>query len=215
MTDVTTLPVLIAGAGGHAKVLLETVRAGGGTVYGLCDTDPEAAQTRFPRESIVGADEAALALQVDSVVIAVGVGATRAGEARKALYEKFTERGFAMATAIHPSAVIADGVMISAGVQIMAGAVIQPDAVIGANAVVNTGATIDHDCRIGDHAFIAPGVTLCGGVSVGAGAHVGAGATILEYRSVGENATVGGGALVDRDVAAGTTVCGVPAKAIS
>ena len=208
MTDDFTLPVLIVGAGGHAKVLLELLRACGRPVYGLSDADPAAAEMKLPGETIIGDDAAAMALPVDSVAIAVGVGATRAGDSRKKLYEIFAARGFAMVTVIHPS----NGVEISDGAQIMAGAVIQPDTVIGANVVVNTGATVDHDCRIGDHAFIAPGVTLCGGVLVGAGAHVGAGATVLEYRSVGDNATVGGGALVDADVPAGKTVCGVPAR---
>ena len=212
MTDDFTLPVLIVGAGGHAKVLPDLLRVAGRPVYGLSDADPAAAELKLPGETIIGDDAAAMALPVDSVAIAVGVGATRAGDSREKLYEIFAARGFAMVTVIHPSATIANGVEISDGAQIMAGAVIQPDTVIGANVVVNTGATVDYDCRIGDHAFIAPGVTLCGGVLVGAGAHVGAGATVLEYRSVGDNATVGGGALVDADVPAGKTVCGVPAR---
>ena len=207
-------PVVIVGAGGHAKVLLDTLRSGDHSIYGLCDAAPEKARTRLPGETILGDDNSALPLPTNTVTIVIGVGATRAGDARRTLFAQYRDAGFEMISVIHPSAVIAADVKIGAAAQIMAGAVIQPGTSIGANVVINTGATIDHDCRIGDHAFIAPGVTLCGGVTISAGAHIGAGATVLENRSVGVGAMIGGGALVNRDIEDGMTAFGVPALII-
>lgn len=46
------------------------------------------------------------------------------------------------------------------------------------------------------------------------GASIGSGATILCGITIGENAIVGAGAVVTRDVAAGTTVAGNPARVI-
>jgi len=46
------------------------------------------------------------------------------------------------------------------------------------------------------------------------GASIGSGATILCGVTIGENAIVGAGAVVTRDVAAGTTVVGNPARAL-
>jgi len=46
------------------------------------------------------------------------------------------------------------------------------------------------------------------------GASIGSGATILCGLTIGENAIVGAGAVVTRDVAAGTTVAGNPARVI-
>ncbi len=214
MPSSDTLPVIVVGAGGHARVLLDTLRAGRHEVRGLCDSNPDRARTACPDETIVGDDRVVLAMPVDEVAIVIGIGGTRATERRRSLFALYRDAGFRIVSVIHPSAVIARDVVIGAGAQIMAGAVIQPAAIVGENAIVNTRASVDHDCRIGDHAFIAPGVTLCGGVVIGAGAHVGAGATVLEYRSVGAGATVGGGALVNRDVAAGRTVVGVPARTL-
>lgn len=46
------------------------------------------------------------------------------------------------------------------------------------------------------------------------GCHIGTGATIIQGISIGENSLVGAGAVVVKDVAEGTKVLGVPAKAV-
>ena len=78
--------------------------------------------------------------------------------------------------------------------------------------IVNTRASVDHGCQIGAFAHVAPGVALAGDVNVGEGAFIGIGAAVVPGRSIGAWATVGAGASVVRDVAAGTTVVGVPAR---
>ena len=57
-------------------------------------------------------------------------------------------------------------------------------------------------------------VDVAGGVLLGEGCLVGSGAQVLQYRSVGAGATVGAGAVVTRDVPAGATVVGVPARPV-
>jgi len=82
------------------------------------------------------------------------------------------------------------------------------------------GAKVDHHCHIGhntyvgEDAMLAAGAILCGGSRVGARTWIGAGARILEGVKVGDDATVGLGAVVIRDVPAGVTVAGCPAKAV-
>lgn len=213
-TAAASRPVVIVGAGGHAKVLLEALRAQGQVIHGLCDAAPEQAGWKFPGETIIGDDRAVLDLPAGNIAIVIGVGGTRVEPRRKELFTLYRDAGFDIMSVIHPSAVVASDAVIGAGTQIMAGAVIQPAVVIGENSVINTRACVDHDCRIGDHVFVAPGVTLCGGVAIGEGAHIGAGAVVLEGRNIGARATIGGGAAVISDVAGGATVVGVPAHAI-
>ncbi|MGI9395097.1 MAG: acyltransferase, partial [Boseongicola sp.] len=49
---------------------------------------------------------------------------------------------------------------------------------------------------------------------VGDGCRIGAGAIVLPNVEVGDGAIVGAGAVVHRDVAAGRTVAGIPARAV-
>ncbi|HEV2680420.1 MAG TPA: DapH/DapD/GlmU-related protein, partial [Rhodanobacter sp.] len=62
---------------------------------------------------------------------------------------------------------------------------------------------------------VMPGAVLTGLVTVGRYATIGANATILPRIAIGSGAVIGAGATVTRDVAAGVTVAGNPARAMS
>ena len=87
-------------------------------------------------------------------------------------------------------------------------------ATIGDGVVVNWNATIGHDARIGRFTVVNPGANISGNVDVGDGVLVGAGDVILQGLRIGDGATVGAGAVVTKDVAAGQTVVGVPARVV-
>ena len=134
------------------------------------------------------------------------------GKGRLAYHEKLVARGLKPVTLIHPSAVIAKDADIGEGSQIMAGVVIGPKARIGKQCIVNVRAGIDHETVLEDGVEISPGATLCGLIRVGTCSWIAAGATVLPMVRIGENAVVGAGSVVNRDVPAGTTVVGIPAK---
>jgi len=87
-------------------------------------------------------------------------------------------------------------------------------AKIGDLAIINTAAVVDHECEIGPAAHICPGAHLAGRVRIGSSAFVGLGSNIIQCLTIGDGATVGAGAVVLRDIPAGATAVGVPARII-
>jgi len=206
------LPVIVIGAGGHAKVAIEALKLQGKVVLGIVDADPTQIDHEILGIPVIGNDENVFRRDPTTVLLVNGMGSVGPTERRRAIYQRFRDAGFRFEVVVHPSAVIASDVVLEEGAQVMAGAVIQPGSRIGINSIVNTGVSVDHDCEIGDHAHLAPGVVLSGSVQVGEGAHVGTGASVIQGVRIGGNSVVGAGALVIRNVPDGFVVHGVPAK---
>lgn len=206
-------PVIILGAGGHAKVLVDTLERLAVDIVALVDIAPGGPGAVLGVPVVCG-EEAVLKYKPEEILLVNGLGSTGSTGKRAAVFQRFRDRGYRFAAVVHPAAFIAGEVTIGEGAQIMAGAVIQPGCTLGADAIVNTGATVDHDCLIGAHVHIAPGATLSGGIVAGDGVHLGAGATVIQGVRLGANSIVGAGAVVLKDVAAGATVVGVPAKEV-
>lgn len=207
-----SLPVIILGAGGHAKVLIDALLASSVVIVGIVDPDPALMGTTILGVSVLGGDDVVDEYPPSEIQLVNGLGSVGLPVKRQQIFERFKSMSYYFATIVHPSAVVASNVVLGEGAQVMAGAVIQPDSRIGINSVINTRASVDHDCIIGDHVHIAPGVTLSGGAAVGAGSHIGTGATLIQGISIGRGCQVAAGAVVIRNIIEGTKVRGVPAR---
>lgn len=198
------LPLVMLGAGGHAKVLLSLARAAGMSVVGVVDPLLASAGVRQWRGVPVLGDDAALdELDPKRIALVNGIGQTATGHDRRRLLERVAPRAFHFPALIHPAATVDDTTQLAEGVQVMAGAVVQADCSIGPHTIVNTRAGVDHDCVIGSHVHLAPAATLCGGVHVGDGAFVASGATLAPGVIVGRDTVVGAGTLLLRNLADG------------
>jgi acetyltransferase-like isoleucine patch superfamily enzyme len=67
-------------------------------------------------------------------------------------------------------------------------------------------------CEVGAFTTIAPAATICGDVTIGEAVLIGCGAIVKNGVRIGDEATVGAGAVVVKDVEAGATVVGMPAR---
>jgi UDP-perosamine 4-acetyltransferase len=194
----TPLPkVVVLGAGGHGRVIIEALRACGREVAGCLDPRAGAAEAGVP---VLGGDEWLATPAARGVEIAVGVGANPDTAPRKRLHELAASHGAAFCRVVAPGAWVSPTARLGAGAQILTGAVVHAGARIGAGAVVNTGAVVEHDASVGDHAFLSPRAVLCGAASVGELAFIGAGAIVLPGVRVGRRAVVPAGAVARRDV---------------
>lgn len=71
---------------------------------------------------------------------------------------------------------------------------------------------VGHDAWIGPDTELSPGVVICGHARLGKGVRVGVNASILPYVTVGDGARIGAGAVVTKNVPAGQTWAGNPAR---
>lgn len=203
------LPLIMLGAGGHAKVLYALAIAAKRKVVGVCD--PRLArddQKMWQGLPVLGGDDILENVDPCQIGLINGIGQLVGNLMRERIHKKMQQAGFCFPVLIHPTAWIAPSVDLADGVQIMAGAVIQPDCTIGQNTIINTCASVDHDCIIGANVHVAPGAILCGGVQVGAGAFIGAGAVVIQELEVGAEAVVGAGTTLTRSLAAYRTRLG-------
>ncbi|MDF3917322.1 acetyltransferase [Salinicola salarius] len=208
------LPIILLGAGGHAKVVLDLIHALNRQILGICDPGLATQGAKVWRGlSVLGNDEVIERYAPSHVELANGTGSLPGSHLRRRLHVQFTRRGYRFATLVHPSAILGSGVELGRGVQIMAGAIVQADTRIGDNAILNTGARIDHDGDIGRHVHVAPGAVISGDVKIGKACHIGAGATLRQGICIGSDAIIGMGTTVIVDVASGHQQTGQPPRA--
>jgi sugar O-acyltransferase (sialic acid O-acetyltransferase NeuD family) len=207
-------PVIVLGAGGHARVLIDALQELGTEIMGLTDPDKTLWGQTLMDVDILGPDEKIFDIHPERILLVNALGSTKSTRARQELFETWQQRSYSFATVVHPKAVLAKSVQLAEGVQILAGAVINPNTKIGANTIVNTGAIVEHDCIIGDHVHLAPGARVAGNVTIGKAAHIGIGSTIIQGLTLGENCLVAAGAVVVRSVPDKAVVMGVPGKIV-
>ncbi|QNR97802.1 acetyltransferase [Stenotrophomonas sp. 169] len=204
--------VAVVGAGGHAKVIIDLLRAGGHEVIACLDEGREGQQVNGV--PVLGREDKVLPELirngVDALFIALGDN-----RLRRKVAANLAGFGLPMINAIGRSAVLSPSAVLGQGCAVMEGAVINADAVIGDFAIINTNASVDHDCVIGAYSHIAPGSALAGTVEVGSAAFLGVGARVTPGVTIAADAVVGAGAVVVRNIDSPGTWVGVPARQTS
>jgi len=208
------METLIIGAGGHGKVVLDILLARGKyRPVGFVDADPKLTGTRVGGLPVFGGIQLLNKLKsqhrLRAAIIAIGDNRARCGYVKT-----IEEHALELINAIHPSATVSPSAVLGRNVVIAAHAVICTEAKIADLVIINTAAVVDHECEIGPAAHICPGANLAGRVRIGGAAFIGLGASVIQCLSIGDGATIGAGAVVLRDIPAGATAVGVPARII-
>jgi len=200
---------VIFGSGGHAKVVVESVRAAHPTAaITMLDDDPQALGREVLGLAVEG-DRGWLSDHWPEAVVVPAIGNNRV---RIEVVKWLLAIGRRLGTVLDPRAIASPSAEIGGGSFLAPGAIVNAQAVLGCGVIINTAASVDHDCQIGSGAHIAPGVHLCGGVRVGRRTLVGVGATVVPGISIGDDAIIAAGAVVVRDVTNGARVRGSPAR---
>jgi sugar O-acyltransferase (sialic acid O-acetyltransferase NeuD family) len=212
---------ILWGATGQARVVFDILITEGVAVRGILDNDVarDSPLRGVPiYHGVQGLEELVAELRDDSgdpsnlgCISAIG-GARGADRIR--MSRLMSTFGFRPRGVVHPSAVVSTLARVAPTSQVLAGAIIGAFAEIGEHVIINSGSNVDHDCRIGEGSHIGPMAALAGEVVLGREVFVGTNATVLPRLRVGDGAVIGAGSVVTRDVGAGCTVVGVPARVL-
>ena len=133
---------------------------------------------------------------------------------KKKYTEIILQKGGELATLIHPTAILGNNAHIGYGCVVGAYANISCDTIIGNNVTFSIKAGMGHDSSIGDYSHIGGLTNISGFVSIGKCVTIQPCCNIIPHRIIEDNAIVGTGSVVIRNVKAGTTVFGNPAKVL-
>ncbi len=193
--------LIIYGGGGHAKSLIDLIRAQGKYIIAGIVDDGISAGTDVIDVPVLGSGDILSELRQKGISLAVNaVGGIGNITPRLMVYEKLKNSGFTCPTVIHPRAFVEPTAKVADGGQIFFNAYVGSDAIVGYGCIVNTGAILSHDCVLEDFVNVSPGAILAGAVTVQQRTLVGMGVTINLNVKIGAGARIGNSAVVKADV---------------
>lgn len=133
---------------------------------------------------------------------------------RKVWYDRLKSRHLRLLNVVDKSAIISPEAKIGSGCFFGKMSVVNSNAIIGDNCIINTKSLVEHGCIVHNHANISTNAVINGDVEVGEGAFVGSSSVTIGQRTIGDWAIVGAGAVVISNVASKVTAAGIPAKVI-
>ncbi|WP_158917004.1 UDP-3-O-(3-hydroxymyristoyl)glucosamine N-acyltransferase [Caulobacter sp. S45] len=190
---------------GHGVVVGPGARIGAGTEIGSCSVIGPG--VCIGRDCVIGSNAViGFALIGDRVRILSGAVIGEAG------FGIAGSQGGALDIPQLGRVILQDGVTVGSCSCIDRGA--WDDTVIGENTKIDNLVQIAHNCQIGRSCVIAGLVGLAGSVTVGDGAMFGGGAGVADHINIGPGARIAAASGVMRDIPAGETWCGAPARPI-
>ena len=126
--------------------------------------------------------------------------------------EIMRNKGGEFISLIHPGVEIGQNTSIGKGFIARTPCSISCDITIGDFVTVMGYSVLGHDCKVGEWSHLGAYSFMGGFSELGESVTLHPGARVLPHKKVGDSATVGAGSVVVRNVKAGTTVFGAPAK---
>ena len=199
--------ILVVGAGGHARSVIDALFSGG-------EYDKIAVLEDFGAKQVLGCKvigkvnkAGGLLAEYQNAVVAVGDN-----NYRLRTLDYLKGLGFKLPYIKHKTAYVSESSCIGEGGVVLGTSFINANAKIGMGVIVNSSVTVEHDCVVSDGVHLSPNSVLCGGVTVGKGTWIGSGATVIDHISIGKNVIIGAGSVVIQNVQDDVTAYGNPAR---
>ena len=202
-------PFLVIGAGGHSRVVIDSLERSYCNIAGIVDTNYSGKKESIMGYPVLGGTYVIDNYDLSDINIAVAIGNN---EEREEIFNRLLLKGYNLPKIIDSTSIISRSALIDKGTYINAGAIINSCSTIGKNVIINTGSIIEHEVEIGDHTHIGPGVKIAGRVKIGKNSFIGIGSIIIQKIEIGEKAIIGAGTVVLSNVEPGSTFVGIPGK---
>ena len=198
-----TKPLLLLGAGGHAKVIVDLIESST-DIQILGFLDSFTSERKFLGYPILGADDELLKFSPREVDFFISIGFIKNAEKRNKVIDFAKNLGFSNPNIISRDANVSKRAQLGEGNVVMPLAVVNAHARIGNFCIINTSSIIEHDAAIGDFVHISTNTVVNGESVVGARTFVGSSVVIGNNTEVGEGCIVSAGEVILEDVPDGT-----------
>ncbi|WP_148409062.1 acetyltransferase [Murimonas intestini] len=202
--------VVLIGAGGHCKILIESLDKEKYEIIGILD-ERTYKGTLICNVPVIGTDKDAEEIFANGTHYAV-ITVVGNLQLRKILIKKYRKIGYQFPNIVHKTCRISESVTLGNGVTLLANSCINAEAKLEDFVTINTGAIVEHEVSVGENSHIAPGTILLGGSQIGKNTMIGAGSVILQQLKIGNDCSIGAGSIVLKSIADGKTAYGNPAK---
>lgn len=184
--------LLIIGAGGHGKVVVEAAELENKyEEISFLDDNKEIDKIyNFP---IVGEIDEYKKFKDKYKYAFVAIGNNKV---RLKLIEELIKEGFIVPKIIHPRATVSKYSKIDAGTVVLSGAIVNVNSHIGKGCILNINSTIDHDSIIEDGVHISSGAVIRSMVKIGELSTIKAGACITQGKTVEKNTIINPGKVI-------------------
>lgn len=208
------MKLLVYGSGGFGKEVLDTARRMNratprwdGFEF-IEDVRPPGEYFGIPVRTV---SDALARYPSDEREVIIAVGEPRS---RVRLREELGERGVTFGRVIDPSAIIAESAVLGDGVIVSAFCIVASSATLGDNVVLNVQAIAGHDVSVERDTVLSSMVNIGGACTVGTCSYIGMGAQVKDKISIGDRTILGMGSVLHDSLGDDLIAMGNPARAV-
>ena len=200
--------LIIIGAGGYAKSVLDSIDYSKYEVCGFIDDFSK--EKYYLGIKILGCSLNDIE-DKEQYCYFVAIGNNLK---RKKWFDKLVENKLNIINVIDKTSIISTNAKIGKGCFLGKYSVVNFGAIIGDNVIINTKALVEHGCKVGNHCNLSTNSVINGETIVEEGSFIGSSSVTIGQVNIGSWSTIGAGAVVTKNIENDVTAVGVPAKII-
>ena len=199
--------LIILGAGGFSKSILDTLEGGKYNLIGFIDAFKSGKHQGYK----ILANSIEELKNKEEYIFFIGIGEPKV---REEYFNKLKKYNLKLANIIDKTAILSKNITLGEGVFVGKMVIVNADVVLEDNVVLNTRSLIEHGNHIGAHTNISTNTVLNGDVKVGKSTFIGSCTVVNGQIKIGSNSVIGSGSVVIRDIEDSVVVVGSPTRFI-